>query len=209
MRNTIIVTVLLFIAVIGASIYYFSDLNQDHKDAVKPLKFLPKETYLISSFKNDETTDNIFKDFEIFDALLGKKETGEIRKLKNVLLRSASIQPYTLNEEIYISLHPEDKEIKPVFIIPFSADLKKEELSTLFSGLSKQFRVSKQDTLGKTIYAFDEGKKDTVLYAAYDHQIVFASYSKKLITTILDDKVVKMDQNQIDFLSNTILKTRR
>ncbi|MGJ1287162.1 hypothetical protein ACR79P_12890 [Sphingobacterium spiritivorum] len=199
MRNTIIVTVLLFIAVIGASIYYFSDLNQDHKDAVKPLKFLPKETYLISSFKNDETTDNIFKDFEIFDALLGKKETGEIRKLKNVLLRSASIQPYTLNEEIYISLHPEDKEIKSVFIIPFSAGLKKEELSTLFSGLSKQFRVSKQDTLGKTIYAFDEGKKDTVLYAAYDHQIVFASYSKKLITTILDDKVVKMDQHQIDF----------
>jgi len=199
MRNIIIVTVLLFIAIIAASIYYFSDLDKDHKEAVKPLKFLPHDTYLIATFKNDETTDNIFKDFDIFNAILGSKEVDELTTLKNSLLRSSALQPYTLNQEIYISFHPEDKEIRPLFTIPFTQDIDKKELSLLINGLSNRYKVSQKDTLGNTLYILDEGKKDTLLYAAFSHQMIFSSYSKALLTKVLNDNNLKLSKDQIDY----------
>lgn len=199
MRNTIIVTILLFIAVIAASIYYFSDLDKDHNEAVKPLKFLPRDTYLIASFKNDETTDNIFKDFEIFNAILGNKEVDELTNLKNSLLRSPALQPYTLNQEIYISFHPEDNEITSLFTIPFTQNIPQKELSVLVNSLSNRYKVSLKDTLGTTLYTLDEGRKDTLLYAAFSHQMIFSSYSKNLLLKTLDDNNLKLSKDQIDY----------
>src|SRR5690606_40933778 len=91
MRNTIIITILLFVAVIGASIYYFSDLNKEKTEPVKPLTFLPKETFLITAFRNDATTDNIFKDFEIFEAIMGKEQFEQIDR-KSTRLNSSHVK---------------------------------------------------------------------------------------------------------------------
>src|SRR5690606_25144468 len=94
MRNTIIITILLFVAIIGASLYYFADLEGEKKETLRPLTFLPKETFLVVTFQNDATTDNIFKDFEIFEAMVGRQEFEQWETLKSKLLRHSTIQPY-------------------------------------------------------------------------------------------------------------------
>src|SRR5690606_24682018 len=99
MRNTIIFTVILFIAVILASIFYFGDLNKEKQELVRPISFLPEDTYLITSFINDETTENIFKDYEIFTAVLGENEQSNLSKLQQKILRNKILSPYLNGSE--------------------------------------------------------------------------------------------------------------
>ncbi|WP_085472215.1 PQQ-binding-like beta-propeller repeat protein [Sphingobacterium psychroaquaticum] len=199
MRNTIIVTVLLFIAVIGASIYYFSGLNSEKKETVKPLTFLPEETFLITAFQNDPTTDNIFKDFEIFEAILGKQETKQLQLLKSKLLRSTALQPYVEATEIYVSFHPEKDKISTLITIPTVDKIKDVDLPALLTSLEKSFKVNKQDTLGHTLFSMDYGAKDSLLYVTYVKDIFFASPSKELILLVLDNNKPKLDKAHINY----------
>jgi hypothetical protein len=73
MRNTIFLTAFLFIAVIAATIYYFKNLDNEHGQSARPLRFLPQNTLLIAAIGNEEKDTAVFKDFEIFDAFLGKE----------------------------------------------------------------------------------------------------------------------------------------
>jgi hypothetical protein len=131
MRNTIIVTVLLFIGVIAASIYYFRDINKEQHNSLKPLKYLPESTFLIASIKNDEITDNIFKDFDLFDALLGETEMQLIKKYKNQILRHEALYEFIENQDVYISFHPEADSLNLLFTVPTSHTIEESDLTAL------------------------------------------------------------------------------
>lgn len=200
MRNTIIVTVLLFVAVIAASIYYFRDINNEHHDIVKPLKYLPDNTLLIASVKNDEITDNIFKDFELFDAILGFKDMEILRSFKKQLLRSETLKDYLTDTEIYISFHTtSDKEINAIFTIPTSEDIDKSDFDGIMQGLSKDYRIATSDTLNQKITTFSFGSPDTTLHTTYYQNTLFASYSKPLLISIFDKTTKHLSENQIDY----------
>lgn len=94
MRNTIILSVILFVAVLAASIYYFRNLDGEHNRAAQPLRYLPNNTLLIASIENNEATDNIFKDFEVFEALLGHSTFDQLSQFKTKLLRNESLKKY-------------------------------------------------------------------------------------------------------------------
>src|SRR5690606_28802616 len=196
-----IITILLFVAVIGASIYYFSDLNKEKTEPVKPLTFLPKETFLITAFRNDATTDNIFKDFEIFEAIMGKEQFEQMQSFKNKLLRHSAIQPHVAEAEMYVSFHPEDGKQQALFTIPTVQRIKKEQLQSLLESLDKSFPVTLQDTLQQQIFRFDYGSKDSSLYVAYHRDIFFAAYSKNLLLKTIDDKAPKIDKKSIQYFA--------
>ena len=199
MKNTIIFTVVLFLAVIAASVYYFRDINKDHHDAIKPLKYLPENTMLITSIKNDEVTDNIFKDFELFDAILGFKELEKIRVFKNDILRDESLLPYFENSEVYISFHPEKDVIEPIFSIPTTENIEESDLPEILNNLSKKFKVGSTDTLGQKLTTFQIGNTDTTVYSIYYNNVIFASYSKDLIANIIDKNAIHLNEKQVDF----------
>ncbi|MBE8719717.1 PQQ-binding-like beta-propeller repeat protein [Sphingobacterium pedocola] len=200
MRNTIIVTAILFIAVVGASIYYFSDLNKDHKEAVKPLKYLPENTLLILSVRNDEITDNIFKDFEVFDAVIGFNETKRLEEFKKKILRNDALKSYVSDSEIYISFHPGDKKsVETLFTIPTTEKIAAHELSTIIQQMEKDYEVAVQDTLNQHIFSFNSGHIDSILYVTYYESILFASYAKPLLTTIMSKETKHLSEDQIDY----------
>ncbi len=201
MRNTIILSILLFVAVIGASIYYFADLNGNDKEGLRPLTYLPKETYLVSTFHNDATTDNIFKDFELFEALLGKQEIKQWQFWKSKLLRNAALQPYVNDTDLYLSFHPEGEKIVSLFSIPTSEPIEIESLATVMTDVAKEFKITHQDTLGARIFHLDSGKKDSIFHIAYHKQIFFASYSDSLINRVLDNNQPKLDKHAIDYFA--------
>lgn len=200
MRNTIIVTVLLFVAVIAASIYYFRAINNEHHDIVKPLKYLPENTMLITSVKNDEITDNIFKDFELFDAILGFKDMEVLRSFKNQLLRNETLKAYLTDTEIYISFHPTSaNEINALFTIPTSNDIAESDFDGIMQSLSKNYKITTSDTLGQRITSFSFGNPDTTLHSTYYQNTLFASYSKPLLISIFDKATKHLPENQIDY----------
>ena len=199
MRNTIIVTVLLFIGVIAASIYYFRDINQDQHNTLKPLKFLPENTYLIASIKNDEVTDNIFKDFDLFNALLGNKEVELLQKYKNQILRHESLYEFIENQDIFLSFHPEADSLNLLFTLPTSTNIEESDLNNLLNIYSNSYKISSTDTLGQKITAFSFGNPDTTLYTTYYEHVIFASYSKNTLISVIDKSKPKLSEKQIDY----------
>ncbi|MFD1768282.1 hypothetical protein [Sphingobacterium suaedae] len=199
MRNTIITSILLFVAVIGASIYYFANLEGDKKETVRPLTYLPKETFLIATFHNDATTDNIFKDFEIFEALIGRQEMEQWQLLKTKMLRNTVLQPYVEGVEIYASLHPEQDGISTLFTIPTLEHVEPEALAAIVDQTGKSYSVSQKDTLGARLFNFDNGVKDSIFHVLYHKNIFFVTYSDSLLYKILDEGVPKLDKSNIDY----------
>ncbi|GGH23332.1 hypothetical protein FAZ19_13300 [Sphingobacterium alkalisoli] len=209
MRNTIIVTAILFIAVIGASIYYFGDLNKDHKEATKPLQYLPENTLLVLSIRNDEITDNIFKDFEVFDAILGFSEAERLAEFKKKLLRNDALKPYVLDAEIYISFHPyRKKSVEALFTIPNTEKIAADELPVIIQQMEKEYEVQVQDTLNQQIYSFNNGHVDSTLYVIYYENILFASYAKPLLAAIVSKETKHLSEQQVDyFIKNSSRNT--
>lgn len=208
MRNTIIVTVLLFIGVIAASIYYFRDINKEQHNTLKPLKYLPDNTFLIASIKNDEITDNIFKDFDLFDALLGQKELQLIKKYKSQILRHEALYDFIENQDVFISFHPDADSVNTLFTVPTSTNIDESDFNILVEQYSKSFKISSTDTLGQKIISFSFVSPDTTLYATYYEQVIFASYSKSTLISVLDKSKPKLSEHQIDyFISNNSRNT--
>jgi len=199
MRNTIIITVLLFVAVIGASIYYFSDLNGDKNGDIKPFTFLPRETFLVAAFNNDAATENIFKDFEIFDALVGKEEMQRLTRLKKDILQNSSLQPFVTDTEIFLSFHPDKDKISSLLIIPSIKKMEKKDFGFLLSELKKSFTVNAVDSSEYNIYSLQDAHKDSLLYIGCSRDVFFATYSKDLLARVLEDKTPKLENKQITF----------
>ncbi len=211
MRNTIIVSILLFVAVVVASIFYFGDLNKEQQEYVGPVRHLPEDTYLIASFKNDATTDNIFKDFEIFEAVLGHRAIHQLKQLKQNLLRNKNLSSFVGGAEVFMSFHPEKKGISTLFSIPSSEKLNQSLLDQTFLTLSKKYKVSTQDTSGIRIYQFVTLEKDTtyrgdepldsLFYISYKENVFFASFNKDLLIKVNDKKVEKLKEDQVTFFN--------
>ncbi len=57
MRNTIIITSVLFIAVVVASIFYFADLKQGDQSKRKAFARIPEDAVFVVCFQNDDVVD--------------------------------------------------------------------------------------------------------------------------------------------------------
>ncbi|MCA5004988.1 hypothetical protein [Sphingobacterium bovistauri] len=199
MRNTIIITVILFIGVIAASVYYFRDINKEQHNTLKPLKYLPDNTFLIASIKNDEITDNIFKNFDLFDALLGKQELQLIKEYKNKILRHEALHDFIENQDIYISFHPEADSLNTLFTIPTSTNIEESDFAVLKNEFGQSYKLATIDTLGEKITTFSKGSPETVLYTIYYQHLLFASYSKSTLLAVINKSIPKLSENQIDY----------
>ena len=199
MRNTIIVTIILFVAIIGASVYYFTNLDGAKKETFRPLSFLPKETYAIVTFQNDETTDHIFQDFEIFEAMVGRQTYASWKDLQSNLLRKPDLQPYVKGVNQYISFHPDGENIATLFTIPTREPIAPENLRSFLEKAGVGYTVTAKDTLGSQIYQLDKGVKDSVFHIVYKKDIFFASYNDNLLYKILDEKQPKLTQQETDY----------
>ncbi|NGM64885.1 PQQ-like beta-propeller repeat protein [Sphingobacterium sp. SGR-19] len=199
MRNTIIITILLFVAIVGASLYYFANLEGEKKETLRPLTFLPKETFLVATFQNDATTDNIFKDFEIFEAMVGRQEFEQWQTLKTKLLRHSTIQPYVNGVDQYVSFHPEKEAIATLFTIPTSMRIDAEAIDLFLEKAASIYIVTQKDTLENRIYSLDKGVKDSIFHIVYYKDIFFASYSESLLYQVMDRRAPKLGKDEIDY----------
>lgn len=199
MRNTIIVTVLLFMAVVAASIYYFSDSSSRQENATKALQYLPEDTYFITAFRNNETTDTIFQHFELFEAIQGQQDFDNLKTLKQDFLSSEALKAKVQDVEIILSYHPSTSGIATLYTVSLNEKLNNKALEAIFQGIDKKYKQNHTDTLGHRIYSFDKGIKDSILYCTLYENILFASYQRPIIYQVMDKKVKKLDPKQIEF----------
>lgn len=199
MRNTIILSAILFFAVIAASIYYFKNLDNSHNQSARSLQFLPENTLLIAAIGNDKETANVFKDFDVLDAFIGFDEVRLWTDFRTHILNNEKAQSFISGTDIYISFHYEKKQIEPLFTIPTSTAIPNTELVGIINEISKNYKTSTIDTLGHKIYQIQYGAKDSILNATYYQDILFASPSINLLLKITDKHSKHLTDDQIDF----------
>ncbi len=202
MKKTIIITVILFIAVIAATIYLFGDFNKNNKQDSKALQYLPENTLTIASFANDQTVDTIFNDYELFKAIIGQRNFSNLERLKDELLRSEQLAPLVAGQQVLLSFHQEKDQITPLYSVQVGQSIDNNALATLLGNVGKNYKIQPFDTLGQRFYGLNQGTKDSTLYCAYSHEIIFASYSKQVLSQIFDKQVKKISTKQIEFFVN-------
>jgi len=198
MRNTIIVTIVLFAAVVGASVYYFADLDREKVGTAGVLSFLPKDTFLIAGFRNDAATDNTFRDFDIFKAILGREHAESFQRFKGKFLRHPRIQTYVDGVEIYLSIHPVGERSEPLLSIPTAGKIRQEKPEKLFRQLAEGFTVTSKDTLNVPIFRFGEDSTGTHFHVALYRDVFFVSPSEALLAKVVDEKTTRIDAAQIE-----------
>src|SRR5690606_63 len=135
MRNTIILAIVLFVAVLSASVFYFRNLDKDHNLAAKPLRLLPDNTLLIVSMHNNEITDNIFKDFEVFYAILGFNSAQRLSEMKELILRHEEFGVYLMNTDLYSAIHAEMMSSQTLGTVSVSRPLTPADLIQVWPGI--------------------------------------------------------------------------
>lgn len=171
---------------------------------MKPLTFLPKETLLIAAFKNDETTDNIFKDFEVFEAILGRGVQQHLVTLKQRFLRDETLHPYLDGIDVYVSFHESSGQVDMLYTIPTLEHISSDNVDTYMHSLSPSYTVSEIDTLGEKIYGLQEQDSDSTLFVSYVSNTFFASYDNDILIKVLDKTQPKLSTEKIDyFIDNT------
>ena len=202
MKKTIVITILLFIAVIAATIYLFGDFNKNNKQDSKALQYLPENTLAIASFANDQTVDTIFHDYELFKALIGQGNFANLQRLKDELLNSEQLAPLVEGQQILLSFHQEKDQITPLYSVQVGQSIDNNTLATVMGQIGKNNKIQPFDTLGQQFYGLNQGVKDSTLYCTYAHEIIFASYSKQVLAQVFDKNIKKIDAKQIDFFVN-------
>lgn len=199
MRNTIILAVVLFVAVVTASVFYFRSLDREHNLAAKPLRLLPDNTLLIVSMHNNEIADNIFKDFEVFDAMLGFDYSARLAEMKKHILRHETLAEFVRDTEMYFSFHREGDRSQMLITIPTTTPLSATNVAEVWNSMEENYELSSVDTLGAKIYRVGYGAKDSAWYAMYHQNTIFASESADLVTKVVDKSVRHLPDDQIEF----------
>lgn len=202
MRYTIVVAILLFITVIVASVFYFTNLNEDLSISSTPASFLPEDSYLVIKFAADESTERLFRDYEIFEALLGKKQSQSLIDIKKQLETQLIINQALKESDVYLSFHEVNKTLLPLFGISLNSKLSTKEYSELSQMLSKSYSLKQLDTLSLTLLNIYDSLTLANFYIGNLKNVVFLSPSLDLISKVLDKNSPKLGKEELRNIDN-------
>jgi len=107
MKRQIFVTVILLIATVLVTFFYFKNLNTNTQHTSQVLSSIPNNASLIFEFNNDKGFYDIFADNKLFKNIIGDEKMAELAALKKLLLQNHLIQPFLDGQNLYVSLHPQ------------------------------------------------------------------------------------------------------
>jgi hypothetical protein len=87
MRKIIIICSVLISIIVIIAIKYFAQLAGKDNNVAKCISFIPSDAALILNFDNDESFYEIFKDYQLFDAIVGKQRSLEIEQVRQSYCR--------------------------------------------------------------------------------------------------------------------------
>ena len=197
MKNTIITTSVLFIAVVVASIFYFTDIKQGDQSKRKPFTHIPEDAVSVVSFRNDKVLDDIFAEFELFRAMLGDEQFRRLTYIREVILQHERIQPYTQGQEILLSFHPTTTQIDYLMVLPSSKKLTTQALYEEVDNIDTGFAVQWVDSLHQQVFRLQLPDGMPPLFIAQQQGVLLASFSMGLVNRAVDDAVPKLADEAI------------
>lgn len=110
MKRLIIITVILVAATAVVTVAYFRHLSPPGKRATQVINTIPDSAALIFEFNNDSSFYDIYKNSELFSALIGQPAIKQFNTLRHVLLNSPNLHTIFADQDIFISVHPQGND---------------------------------------------------------------------------------------------------
>ncbi len=207
MRKIIILTSVLFVSVIAAAVIYFSQLSGATQNNNKILARIPREAALIFQFKSDNITRDLFKNYELFDIILGEKRAVEINQLKNLLSMHQELLESEHTQNIFFSFFPNKMDsIDILWTMTTGNKLSTSEIQEALLQPSNEIVTKKSTIFKKEILELKFGVLDKVLYVFIEDGIAAGSFSKDLITQFINPATPKINKELIVQINSSSLK---
>jgi len=188
MRKLIVITSILFMAVIAASIWYFARIRHNNGSQNGSLTHIPADAAFLVSFQNDKSFYNIFNDYKIFEALIGKETQHELNYLNKYLLKVPEFADLTNKQTIYFSFHPNKDQISWLLTIPFNIRTSPEESAGILAKNMDGIGEIIPDTMLTNTFRIKLNEFKTPFFIAFKEGSVFFSHNQLLISQAINDK---------------------
>jgi hypothetical protein len=186
MKKQIIITVILLIATIAVTVYYFANLNPPGLRNNQVMQSIPENAPFILEFDNEKSFYDIFKEDNLFAVLAGKQTIDDLAAVQKQILQNPLTEQYFTGQNVFISLHPVDSN--KVGLLVTLAPLKDFE-SSAFANLANQAQASislSTYNLGKRlIYNINIKAINKTFYLTInENNIISGSFSKQLVELV-------------------------
>ncbi len=189
MRKIILLTVLLFIAAITVTGFYFSKIRLTGQDTANVINQIPHDAALVFEFKNDPEFYNLFQESSLLTSFIGQKKAQELQYLHDHLIKQTALAAAFGNRNIFISLHPKINSKTIDLLLTTNAD-GRADLQQSLNALTRQTGGTlKAEKIGNEIVLqlnFPALKE--VFYFTNNAGVVAGSFSKGLLLSFLNQK---------------------
>lgn len=206
MKTIIGITSALFIAVLSVAYLYFSNLNVKKRSNNQILSEIPSDASVIFQHQNDQSLYDIFKDYTIFDTIVGPQKKEDIHWLTNYLMSTVTLKTVMSGQKVFLSFHPSKTDsVDFLWSMQLKEKLNKEDIRKIsVSDPSNQiltFQETEQD-----IFLIKNKTRNRPFYFAIVKGIVRGSFNKDLLFRSLDKNSEKIDPEFIKTINEGVRK---
>jgi hypothetical protein len=201
MKKLIIIISALFLGIIAVTWLYFKKLNASNISNEQIFNVLPDDASIIFEYKNEAYFYDIFKDFTLFNDILGKNSVSQLTALKQVFVDDASLADAFKQHDIFFSIHPTKKYSSDVLIIaPLVTETTNEK--ELIKALKTKYKITQNPEKENTIYQLAFNNKSSFSFFIYKNLLV-GSFEESLVKKSIA-QITKGTENtsfNVDFIT--------
>jgi hypothetical protein len=183
MKRLIFATIVLLIATVLVTVFYFRNLNNTTQHTSLVLRTIPNNASLIFEFNNEKGFYDIFTDNKLFTNIIGEEKMAELAELRKLILLNPLFQPYLSGQNVFISLHPQNgNDIDFLLTTSISKGFEFELFDQILKQPKSGIVINTANLAGKqgyTIYLNDLKKRFYLIET--DEHTLSGSFSKDLI----------------------------
>ena len=201
MRKIIIITSVLILAVAVMAIKYFSSLSSQNNNAATALQHIPNDAAIILNFNNDDSFYEIFKEYELFGAIIGTERAVEINQLQQILLRHVELKEATSDKNIFISFHPNATDsVDFLYTINLNEQIDQDDID---EALTSNPEISAQKDNNSGIYTLHLKSLHKPFFIYFEKGAATGSFSAELLLKSINKDLPKADEGFV----NEIIKS--
>ncbi len=184
MRKIIITISLLIIAAFATAWLYFNNISSSESTTEKAFNTIPADASLIFEYKNETSFYDIFKDFTLFEAVLGQNISKHLTALKNTFIDNTSFNDALSTSELYFSVHQTDKNQADVLIIAPLNNKQLESSQESIQNLKQKFKIEEK-VLNKTTSYTLTFNNQSKFYFTLAKNVWIGSFNENLVQKAL------------------------
>ena len=206
MRKIIGITTALFIAVLSLAYLYFSNLNVKTRNNDRILSEIPADAALVFQYPNDKSLYDIFKDYSLFDTIIGTQNKTELSWLKKLQTDYQKLAPFTEGARVFISFHPSKTDsVSFLWSLVVKDNLTIEKLLPILKE-KPEIKIVRKNKSGEDILELISPDLKRPFYFCIDKGIIRASFSVDLIQKSLDPDSPKISTEFIKAINAGLKK---